>query len=62
MRDAMTTDIESTNNIHALFEEELDGIELESIAGGRITNVRANASGLGGGGMAGTTQLLASIG
>jgi len=28
----------------------------------RITNVRANVSGLGGGGLAGTTQLLASVG
>ena len=32
--------------------------ELESISGGRITNVRANVAGLGGGGLPGTTQLL----
>ncbi len=32
--------------------------ELNIVTGGRIPNIRANASGLGGGGLIGTTQLL----
>jgi len=38
---------------------ELSFEELSQVAGARITNVRANANGLGGGGLTGTTQLLA---
>ena len=67
----IVTTTKSRNNIRGLEEEldregrnaELNCKELETLAGGvyRITNVRANVSGLGGGGLAGTTQLLASI-
>ncbi len=32
--------------------------QLTDVSGGRITNIRANASGLGGGGLAGTTSVL----
>ncbi len=35
---------------------ELGDEELAKAAGGRITNIRANVSGLGGGGLIGTTQ------
>ncbi len=38
--------------------DELPEDQLDKVAGGRITNIRANASGLGGGGFTGTSILL----
>ena len=62
MRNVMTTDTESSNNIRGFSEEELgredrnaelNWKELESVAGGRITNIRINAQPIMGGSAAG---------
>lgn len=48
-------------------EEKMNGLEdltpeeLNKVNGGRITNIRANATSLGGGSVAGATPVIASI-